>query len=268
MSEQQRSARRPVAFVTGSRRGLGAAMALELAEIGFDLVLNGRISDEKSDAVVEAVVERGARATYVAADIGVIENRHTLVDEVMSAFGTVDCVVNNAAVQVDVRGDMLEVTPHSYDNVMGVNARGTFFLTQEFARRMVEDARASDDQRRSIILVSSVNALLASPQHAEYCMSKTAISMFAQLLALRLAEHNIYVHEVRPGITRSDMSSTNAHIYDPLIESGYAIPMRRWGEASGVGKAVASLAAGAIPFSTGDVVHVDGGMHIPRFVLP
>jgi NAD(P)-dependent dehydrogenase (short-subunit alcohol dehydrogenase family) len=168
---------------------------------------------------------------------------------------------------VDCRGDLLQASVASFDRVMSVNLRGTFFLTQQFARRMVSEPRNAEDPRRSIILISSANAELASPNFAEYCMSKAGLAMLTKLLALRLANDNITVHEVRPGITRSDLSAQNAATYDKLIASGNEVPMRRWGEASGLGMAVASLASGALPFCTGDVVNIDGGMHIPRLLI-
>ena len=229
-------------------------------------MLNGTRSDEISAAVIEGVRALGSSVAYLPADLSDLDGHHALVGDAFEQFGRIDCLVNNAAVQVDVRGDMLEASPASFDRVMATNVRGAFFLTQAFVKRML--ARQDAGTHRSVIQISSNNADIASPQFAEYCMSKAALSMFTKLLALRLAETGIAVYEVRPGITKSDMSRTSAAKYDPIIAAGNVVPMRRWGEPSGVGAAVAALACGAIPFSTGEVVHVDGGMHIPSFVTP
>lgn len=259
--------RAPIAFVTGSRRGLGRAIAFALAEAGYDVAVNGTADESTAFEAIDGVMSRGRRACYLRGDIADIASHESLVDRLYDAYGTVDCVVCNAGVQVDRRGDMLEASAASFDRVMSVNLRGTFFLAQRLARRMLSESRGEEDFRRSIILISSANAELASPNFAEYCISKAALAMMTKLLALRLATENIYVHEVRPGITRSDLSAQNAATYDKLIASGNEVPMRRWGEAAGIGKAVASLAAGALPFCTGDVVNIDGGMHIPRLVI-
>jgi 3-oxoacyl-[acyl-carrier protein] reductase len=259
--------RAPVAFVSGSRRGLGRAIAFALADAGFDVAVNGTGDEPAAAEVLGGIRDRGRRARYVRADIADASLHAGIVGQVYGAFGTVDCVVCNAGVQVDRRGDMLDASLASFDRVMSVNLRGTFFLTQQFARRMVAERRSEADPRRSVILISSANAQLASPNFAEYCMSKAGLAMMTKLLALRLASDSIFVHEVRPGITRSDLSAQNAATYDKLIAAGKEVPLRRWGEAAGLGRAVASLAVGAIPFCTGDVVNIDGGMHIPRLMI-
>lgn len=259
--------RAPVAFISGSRRGLGRAIAFALADVGFDVAVNGTADAGAALEVLQGVRERGRRTCYIQADIANTELHAHIVDQVYAEFGTVDCLVCNAGVQVDHRGDLLNASVASFDRVMSVNLRGTFFLTQQFARRMITEPRTAADPRRSVILISSANAHLASPNFAEYCISKAGLAMMTKLLALRLAPERIFVHEVRPGITRSDLSAQNAATYDKLIAAGKEVPLRSWGEAAGLGKAVASLAAGAVPFCTGDVVNVDGGMHIPRLVI-
>jgi NAD(P)-dependent dehydrogenase (short-subunit alcohol dehydrogenase family) len=238
-----------------------------MAEAGFDLAVNGTADAAAAVEVLQGVRERGRRACYIQADIANPALHAGVVEQVYAAFGTVDCLVCNAGVQVDHRGDMLNASLASFDRVMSVNLRGTFFLTQQFARRMIAEPRNGADPRRSVVLISSANAQLASPNFAEYCISKAGLAMMTKLLALRLAAENIFVHEVRPGITRSDLSAQNAATYDKLIAAGKEVPLRCWGEAAGLGKAVASLAAGAVPFCTGDVINVDGGMHIPRLII-
>lgn len=266
MKNERLAKGRPVALVTGSRRGLGAAIAVALAAAEFDLVLNGTRQDEVAEEALAAVRARGAESIFVAADIADLASHQPMVEEALAHFGRVDCLVNSAAVQVISRSDMLEASPESFDRVMATNVRGAFFLTQVVVRSML--AAGTPPKRRSVIQVSSNNADIASPQFAEYCMSKSALSMLTRVLAVRLAETDIAVYEVRPGITRTDMAAAGASKYDPIIAAGDVIPMRRWGAPEEVGAAVASLATGAIPFSTGEVVHVDGGMHIHSFRTP
>jgi NAD(P)-dependent dehydrogenase (short-subunit alcohol dehydrogenase family) len=237
-----------------------------MASAGYDVVLNDLVDDEKTKETLEGVRARGRSAEILLGDISNVEERVALVDRAYAVFGTIDCLVNNAGVQVDRRGDILDATPESFDRVMGVNLRGTFFLTQEFARRMIAERRPPGGPRRSIISISSASAYLVSPQLAEYCMSKTGLTMMTKMLAVRLAQHDIYVHEVRPGVTRSDMSGQIAEKYEKLFAETDIVPMKRWGEPAGIGKAVASLAMGSIPFSTGDAVNIDGGLHIHKFI--
>ena len=257
--------RRPVVFVTGARRGIGRGIAYGMAEHGFDVVVNDIVDDEAMQETLAGLRSRGAGAAMVVADIAQVEHRAELAQRAFAAFGTVDCLVNNAGVQVDKRGDMLQASPESFDRVMSVNLRGTFFLTQAIASRMLEEQRTETAPYRCIIMLTSANAVAASPQHSEYCISKAALTMVTKTLALRLAPHRIYVHEVRPGITRSDLSGALSAQYDRITSDPEVVPLMAWGEAAGVGKAVAALATGAFPFSTGDAINVDGGMHIPKF---
>jgi NAD(P)-dependent dehydrogenase (short-subunit alcohol dehydrogenase family) len=252
----------PVALVTGGRRGIGRGISLALAEKGFDVVVADLEEDGDARETLEGVKSRGRRAAFLMADVADIERRHDLADKAFGAFGTLDCLVNNAGVQVQVRGDMLDVTPESFDRVMGVNLRGTFFLSQAVAKRMVGETRKAGDPPRSIVTISSINALLASPNRPEYCFSKTALSMLTKMLALRLAPHGIAAYEIRPGVIRTQMTRPVADTYEGWIKAN--VPEARWGEPEDIGRAVASLASGAIPFSTGGAFHIDGGMGIPK----
>lgn len=234
---------KPVAFVTGAARGIGAATAAALEGRGFRVI---RLDIEPADG-------------FVQGDIADLASHPRIVEEAFTRHGAVHCLVNNAGVQVRVRGDMLDTTPESFDRLIGVNLRGTFFLTQAVARRML--AAAPDAHPRSIITISSANAVMASTNRAEYCMSKSALSMMVKLYALRLAEAGIRCYELRPGIIRTDMTRPAAERYDRLIADGLT-PIRRWGEAGDVGRAVAMLASGELAFSTGDALHVDGGLHV------
>lgn len=253
------SARRPLALVTGGRRGIGRAACAALARKGFD-ILAADIEEagaEETGALVEAA---GGAFAFRRLDVARNDGHADFVASVHGELGGIDCLVNNAGVGAMRRGDLLEVTPESWDRTFAVNARGTFFLTQAVAARMLD---APAGARRSIVFVTSANAALVSPDRGEYCASKTAASMLSRLFALRLAEHGIAVHEVRPGVIRTDMTAPVAARYEQRIAAGLS-PIRRWGEAEDVGRAIAALAAGELPFSTGDAFHVDGGLHVGR----
>jgi NAD(P)-dependent dehydrogenase (short-subunit alcohol dehydrogenase family) len=257
--------RSPVALVTGSRRGLGRAIALEMATAGYDIIVNDIVADGKVEETLEGVRSRGKRAVFIQSDIARLDTHAEFVNRAYAAYGTIDCLVNNAGIQVKVRGDILDATVSDFDDVMGVNLRGTFFLSQQVARRMVAETRSAGDPRRSIVSISSITARLVQPQLSAYALSKAGVSMMTKLLAARLAAHEIYVLEVRPGVTRSDMSEQIADKYDRIFAETDIVPMKRWGEASDIGKAVAALASGAIPFCTGEGVDVDGGLHLHKF---
>ena len=257
------ASRRPVALVTGAKRGIGRGIAEVLAQRGFDLVLNDLEHDQAASETLEHLQLLGAKTAFVAGDISNLEGHASLVDSAFAAFGSLDCLVNNAGVSVARRGDLLEVTPESFDRVMGINLRGTFFLTQEITRRMLNETRTSSDPPRTIITISSFNALGVSIDRAEYNISKASLSMMVKLFAVRLAPHNIGVFEVRPGVIRTPMTAVVKDKYDHLIEDGLT-PMPRWGEPEDVGRAVAVLASGDLGFSVGEVIHVDGGLSVPR----
>lgn len=252
-----------VAVVTGGRRGIGRGISFALAEAGFDVIVVDLVNDEDASETVKGISARGRTGTFVAGDLADIGKREALVEECFSVSDRVDCLVNNAGVQVAVRGDLLDVTPESYDRVMDINLRGTFFLTQCFARRMVAAHWSEDRPARSIVTISSANVYLAGPDRPEYCMSKTALSMMTKMFAMRLAPHRIHTYEIRPGIIRTGMTAPAREKYDRWIENGLT-PVARWGEPEDVGRAVATLASNCLPFSTGDAFHIDGGLHIPK----
>ncbi len=255
--------RAPVAAVTGAGRGIGRGIAVALAGAGFDLVLNDLAEDDAMAATMDAVRGEGARAACVIGDISDVARSGELAQAFAQAFGRLDCLVNNAGIPALQRGDLLDMTPESFDRTLAVNLRGTFFLTQAVSRLMIEDAREVDDPARSIIFISSISAVAASVERGEYCIGKAGVSMVSRLFALRLAPHAIACHEVRPGIIRTPMTAPVADKYDRLIAEGLS-PMPRWGEPQDVGRAVAALAGGAFGFTTGDAIHVDGGLHVAR----
>jgi NAD(P)-dependent dehydrogenase (short-subunit alcohol dehydrogenase family) len=255
--------RAPVAAVTGGRQGIGRGIAFALAEAGFDVVVLDLVEDAAAAETLDGIRGRGRRAAFVPGDVAAVERREETAAALFAALGALDCLVNNAGVQVRVRGDLLDVTPESYDRVMGINLRGTFFLTQAVARRMAAEERRSGDPHRSIVTISSANVFLVAPDRPEYCFSKMSLSMLTKAFALRLGPLGIATYEIRPGIIRTDMTLPVREKYDRLIEGGLT-PLARWGEPADVGRAVATLARGAIPFSTGDAFHIDGGLHIQK----
>ncbi|MGG5809048.1 3-ketoacyl-ACP reductase [Falsiroseomonas sp. CW058] len=252
---------RPVALVTGARRGIGRAACAALAAAGYDLLGCDLAEDGMAEtaAAVQAAGGRFAHRLADLADLGAIE---PLLDWAWQEGGGIEAVVNNAGIGALSRGDLLEMTPQSWDRCMDVNARAPFFVSQAAARRMLaEDAPRRGP--RGIVIVSSANAAMASPERTEYSASKAAASMVARCLALRLADDGIPVFEIRPGVIRTDMTAPVAARYAQRIAEGLS-PIRRWGEAEDVGRAVAALLTGAIPFSTGDAFHIDGGLHLHR----
>jgi NAD(P)-dependent dehydrogenase (short-subunit alcohol dehydrogenase family) len=256
--------RAPIALVTGARRGIGRGIAYALADAGFDLVVNDVVEDAASRETLETIRGKGRRGTFLAGSIADLAEHARLAEQAFGTYGTLDCLVNNAGIQVKVRGDILDVKPESFDELLAVNLRGTFFLTQAVAKRMLAESRAPDDPPRSIVTISSVNSRIAGPNRAEYCIAKTGLTMVNQLFALRLADAGIMCFEIRPGIIRTDMTAPAQERYDKLIAEGFT-PVRRWGEPADVGRTVAALASGALPFNTGDAFHVDGGLHIQNF---
>jgi 3-oxoacyl-[acyl-carrier protein] reductase len=254
---------RPVALITGGRRGIGWAIAETLARDGFDVAITGIRNDEDVPRLLESLRSFGGRAIFAASDLADLAAHEPLLQQVTGEFGRLDCLVNNAGIGSPKRGDLLELLPENFATVLDVNLKGTFFLTQRTAKWMLESP-APGGGARSIVFVSSVSAVMASIERGEYCLSKAALAMAVKLFALRLAPEGIGVFEVRPGIIRTDMTAGVTEKYDHLIADGL-VPMRRWGEGPGVAEVVASLASGRFSFATGSVLTPDGGLSIERF---
>jgi NAD(P)-dependent dehydrogenase (short-subunit alcohol dehydrogenase family) len=252
-----------VALITGGASGIGFGISGAMAQEGFDLVLCGRRPAEQVRAALAALQDQGADVCYVSADIGRPEDREAVVVAARSRFGRLDMLVNNAGVAPRERHDLLEATEESFDRVLGINLRGPYFLTQAVARWMVEQRQADPGYRGLVVNIGSVSATLASVNRGEYCISKAGLAMATRLWAVRLGEYGIPVYEVRPGITRIDMTAGVQDKYDHLIADGLLV-QPRWGEPSDVGRAVAMLARGDLPYSTGQVVMVDGGLTLGR----
>ncbi|MBV2079645.1 3-ketoacyl-ACP reductase [Pseudomonas carnis] len=252
--------KRGVALVTGGRRGIGRAICVALASRGYDIAVLDIVNDEAVVETLSQIESLGRRAQFYRYDLSQIEQRFEVIDQIEGELGSINCLVNNAGIQTPVRGDLLEVTEANFDLLMDVNLRGTFFITQEVSKRMIQ----RDTEHRSIITITSANAHLVSPEKGSYGVSKAALSMANQQFALRLADTGISVYEIRPGLIQTDMTLDVRERYSDAIQSGDICPQRRWGMPADIGEAVASLACGALPFSTGDIYNIGGGMQIPK----
>jgi NAD(P)-dependent dehydrogenase (short-subunit alcohol dehydrogenase family) len=259
-----------VALVTGGSRGIGRGIALELAKLGWDVLVNFVSNETAARATatdcVTAAEEAGhtIRTDVFRADISLGPDRTGLVAFARERFGRIDMLVNNAGVAPEVRVDLLEASETSFDRVLGINLKGPFFLTQLVARWMVEMTLAGQGGASpKIVTISSISSYTASTNRGDYCLAKAALSMLTPLFAARLAEHGINVYEIRPGIIETDMTNAVKDKYDRLIKNGLT-PIKRWGTPEDVGKAVAAIAQNLLPFSTGEVINVDGGFHVRR----
>jgi 3-oxoacyl-[acyl-carrier protein] reductase len=252
-----------VALITGGTRGIGLGVARALAREGWDLALGGVRPDEDVAAVVEELGGDGRAVIYVRGDVASAEDRGRILAAVRERFGVVNALVNNAGRAPRVRADLLAATEESFEELLHANLQGPYFLTQAIARDQVERRRADSSFEARIIFVTSVSAEMVSPNRGEYCVSKAGLAMAAKLFAVRLAEDGIPVYEVRPGIIETDMTAPVRDTYQRRIADGL-VPERRWGHPDDVGRVVAALLRGDAPYATGTVVHVDGGLSIPR----
>jgi 3-oxoacyl-[acyl-carrier protein] reductase len=260
-----------VALITGASRGIGRGIALELAKIGHDLIVNyagnRAAAQQTADDCIAAAksLSRLIRAEICQADISLAADRRKLIDFTRATFGRLDLLVNNAGVAPNVRADLLEAGEESFDRLIAINVKGPYFLTQLAAKWMIEQIRNPKSEVRSpkIVTVSSISAYTASINRGDYCVSKAALSMLTPLYAARLAEHGINVYEIRPGVIATDMTGPVKEKYDNLIAEGMT-PIKRWGQPEDIGKAVAAIAQDLLPFSTGEVINVDGGFHLRR----
>jgi NAD(P)-dependent dehydrogenase (short-subunit alcohol dehydrogenase family) len=251
------------AIVTGASRGIGHAVALALADEGFDIAAVALPDAERMAELGGEVTARGRRFASYALDLGNLPEHGPVLEAISRDLGAVDCLVNNAGVSVRRRGDLLDVSLDSYDRCFDVNTRGTFFWTQAVARGMAATP-APSGRHRSIVFVTSSNAVAASVERGEYCMSKTALSMAARLFAIRMAPHGVGVYEVQPGIILTEMTEPSKAKYDALIANGMLVEPR-WGTPEDVARTVRSMAAGLLPYTVAQAVRVDGGLLLARF---
>ncbi len=252
-----------VTLVTGGSRGIGRAIALGLAEKDWRVAVNYRSGAQAAEETVQTIRSAGGTAQAIQADISLATDRERLVEETLAAFGGIDLLVNNAGMAPRVRADLLEMSEESYDEVLATNLKGPFFLTQAVARWMIGRPTRSDGAPAMIINIGSTSATTSSTSRGEYCLSKAGMGMMTALFADRLAAHGILVYEVRPGIIETDMTAVVQEKYDRMIEGGL-LPLSRWGKAEDVARAVVAIAEGALPYSTGEIIHVDGGFHLRR----
>jgi NAD(P)-dependent dehydrogenase (short-subunit alcohol dehydrogenase family) len=259
--------KKSVAIITGAGRGIGRGIAIELAKNNFDIAgigitFNPENKDKGLFEVKKRVEELNSVFLPIKGDIASIENHKNILNLVLYTFGQIDLLVNNAGVAPVKRLDILETTPESFDRVLSINTKGTFFLTQLIANQMIKQIKEKNNENKpAIVFISSISANVSSPSRAEYCMSKAAMSHAATMYADRLSEFGINVYEIRPGVIKTDMTAAVQTKYDKLISEGL-IPQNRWGYPEDVGKAVTALAKGYFPYSTGMVIEVSGGMNI------
>jgi 3-oxoacyl-[acyl-carrier protein] reductase len=254
------------ALVTGGTRGIGLAIARALAADGWNLLLTGLRRDDQVEPALSDLRQSGRDIQYRIADVSDASARAELVEFVRSRYGTVQALVNNAGRAPRMRADLIEATEDSFEEVLRTNLQGPYFLTQAIARTMLDRAaqeKIDESRRPAIVFVTSVSAEMASPNRGEYCVSKAGLAMAVQLFAVRLAQHGIAVYEVRPGIIATDMTAGVREMYDRRIAEGL-IPEGRWGQPEDVGRAIAALLRGDFPHATGSVIHIDGGLSIPR----
>lgn len=251
------------ALITGGSRGIGFGIAQKLAEAGFDIAINGMRPENDVTKILDELRGQGVDVIYCKGNIGDGSDRQNIIDKVKSGFGQLNVLINNAGVAPKERNDVLKTTEESFDRVLNINLKGTYFLTQLAANWMVEQKMTDPEFKGSIITVSSISAETVSINRGEYCISKAGLGMLTQLFAVRLGDLDIPVYEVRPGVIKTDMTSGVKEKYDKLIAEGLCV-QQRWGLPEDVGKAVASLADGNFMYSTGQVIMVDGGLTIPR----
>lgn len=256
---------KPIAIVTGGSRGIGKAIAAELAALRYDLVINyfDFKDGQPDDSAARQTQTEIPGSQILRGDISSASNRQKLVAFVKDKFGRCDLLVNNAGVAPAKRVDILEATEDSYDRVMNINLKGPYFLTQLAANWMIEQKKADPSFCGRIVNTASLSSYTSSPARGEYCLSKAGVSMMTMLYADRLAEYGIGVFEIRPGIIMTDMTSVVKDKYDKLIAEGLT-PTRRWGQPEDIAKAVGAIAEGRLDFSTGQVINVDGGFHFRR----
>ncbi len=249
------------ALVTGGSRGIGRGICLELGRLGYAVVVNYATRQDAAEQTVAEITRQGGKAVSARGDVGVAEDRRTLVQRTLDEFGRIDVLVNNAGITSRGRKDLLEATEESWDVVFDTNLKGPFFLAQLAANEMIRLIHQKVIPDGKIVNISSISAHTVSLNRADYCMTKAAMGMMTKLFAARLAEHGIGVFEICPGVIASDMTAPVKEKYDRLIAEGLW-PIRRWGQPDDVAKAVAAVVCGYFPFSTGGRIDVDGGFHL------
>ncbi|MFO8018151.1 MAG: 3-ketoacyl-ACP reductase [Promethearchaeia archaeon] len=261
-----------VALITGSSHGIGKAILLKLAKLGYCVIANGASTEHLPKSYIEELNERYREKSenpsenflYIQADISSKSGRKKIISQIKEKFGRIDVLVNNAGVAPKERRDILEATEASFEWVMKINLQGPYFLTQHVANWMINlKEELNSSYKPYIVNISSLSSYASSPSRGEYCISKAGVTMMTRLYADRLAEYNIPVYEIQPGIIKTPMTEPVKEKYDKLFEEGIA-PISRWGKPEDVAKAVSAIVQGLLPYSTGDIIHIDGGFHLKR----
>ncbi len=273
-----------VAIVTGGSRGIGRAIAIALGREGFNVVVNYNSAAKAAEEVKAEIEKAGSKAHIVQADVSNRDDRKRLVDETIKTFGQIDLLVNNAGVAPDVRADVLEASEESFDRLININLKGPYFLTQLVCREMVkareswlaardsckaesaphESRTTNHEPRPKIINITSISAYTAHTHRGDYAVSKAGLAMMTQVWAARMAEFGVNVYEIRPGVIATDMTGAVKEKYDDLIFNKDMTPIHRWGQPDDVARAVVAIAKDYFPFSTGEVLNVDGGFAMRR----
>jgi 3-oxoacyl-[acyl-carrier protein] reductase len=260
----------PIALITGASRGIGRGIAIELARLGYNVAINyvSRLeAAQECASLCRQAAPPGSSTVFqpFQADISRPEDRGHLLESVSQKFGWIDLLVNNAGVAPKVRADILQASEESFDYVLSTNLKGPYFLTQAVANFWIKNLNSVGQRptKPKIVSISSISAYAASVDRGDYCLAKAGLAMMTKLFAARLADYGINVFEIRPGIVATDMTSKVKELYERRISDGLT-PIRRWGSPEDVGRAVAAVAEGRFPFSTGEVLNVDGGFHLSR----
>ncbi|MBL4574981.1 MAG: 3-ketoacyl-ACP reductase [Opitutaceae bacterium] len=252
------------ALVTGASRGIGRGIALELAKAGYQIAINYASNEVAAEEALALVIEAGGSGILVKGDISSESDRAALLAQTIEAFGRIDLLVNNAGVAPKVRGDLLDCPEESFDRLYDINLKGPFFLTQAVAKQMLKQGVDEAGFRGRIVNITSISVYTSSINRGDYCMVKAGLAMMTKLFADRLADDGINVYEIRPGVIATDMTSGVTEKYDKMIFEDGLTPIRRWGRPDDIGKAVAAIGGDFFPFSTGEVINVDGGFHLHR----
>lgn len=252
-----------VAVVTGGARGIGNSIALKLGLEGYAIAIYDKCKLGEVHKNIKKIQDAEVFLMYYHGDISNRKNRIEFCNRVMQRFGRIDILVNNAGVAPKKRYDILDTTEKSFDYVININLKGTFFLTQLVAKIMIDETSNFDYFAPKIINIGSASSYTSSTSRGEYCISKAGLSMLTKLFADKLAQHRINVYEIQPGIIFTDMTKVVKDKYDKLIKEGL-IPIKRWGRPEDVANAVSILCSGKLDFSTGEIINVDGGFHLRR----
>lgn len=255
---------RKTALITGGSRGIGFGIAEKLAAEGYNLVLSGRRPAEEVEDSIRHLRAIGSSVRYCVSDISNARDRSALIARTRECFGRLDALVNNAGVAPEFRVDILNTSEESFNQVLKVNLRGPFFLTQAVSEWMLKQRSDSSEYNGVIINIGSISADVVSLNRAEYCISKAGVGMMTRLFAARLSGYGISVFEIRPGIIKTDMTNAAEEKYSKLLQESDLCVIKRWGLPEDIGRVAAALATGKMPYCVGQVITVDGGLTLPR----